>query len=297
MRRYLLALAAILQIAAATAANASALTVDGGINGVSYESGCTFSLTSANPLSGSCSGPFSNSYNYYVGLNSNFEATASYNKLGAYAFQDIEITSYIPSTNPIGAPAEATAFLSDKIELPSSYLEPVFVTFGWTANGSGYGALELSWGATCTANIVSSQSTCVETQEIFPGISYNLQVVLEAEADISFSGFPGDGFSQTSDFSHTAILSQVGTFDQNMNPLSGVQLISDSGFDYQDNVLSDAPEPNGLWLTLAGLAVTGLLKCLSARKQWVGWRSGPPSRPGKASSMPAMPADMSVWRV
>lgn len=70
---------------------------------------------------------------------------------------------------------------------------------------------------------------------------------------MSFSGFPGDELSQTSDFSHTADLTEVELFDENMNPLTGVQLVSESGFDYQDNVISSVPEPNAFWLLLGGV--------------------------------------------
>jgi hypothetical protein len=228
------------------------------VNG-SIAGGCSFSTTASvsQMVSNSCGGEFSpgGPGGVYTILGSSIAGIASYNSLKAYAFQDIVITSRIIS--PQVSTVLATAFFDDSISLPSSYHQPAFVTFGWTASGVGPGTLTLFWGADCVQNIVSSSATCSLTQMIQPGSTYQLEAEINANATVSFSGFPGNELSQLSDYSHTAILTQVSLFDQNMNPLTGVQLVSQSGFNYQQNVLSSAPEPSSFTLILCGIGIVG----------------------------------------
>jgi len=222
------------------------------------DGGCSFSSTSTSQISNSCSGAFIPNGGLYTILGSTLTATATYSSLKAYAFQDVLITANIYNS-AVTSHAISTAFFDDNIALPAFYRQPAYVTFGWTAKGTGYGQLTMFWGANCVQNIISTTAGCTLTQKLQPGLKYQLETILSANATVSFSGSQGNELSQTSDFSHTAQLNKVELFDLNMNPLTGVHLVSDSGFDYQNNVSSAVPEPTSVFLLLSGLIGTAML--------------------------------------
>ena len=66
----------------ASSAKASSLTVDGGVSGLAYETGCTFSntTTSASSISGGCEGPLSTSPGYPWTGAASFTGTATYSE-------------------------------------------------------------------------------------------------------------------------------------------------------------------------------------------------------------------------
>lgn len=229
--------------------------------------GCSFSvqnLPPGGPVSGSCSGPYGGNGAYAV-IGSELDASAYYNSLKAYASQDIFLlgTGYTIYTSN----ALATAFVDDNLTASTLLPLPIYVTIGYTVRGAGNGSLTLDWGSsTCVKNIFNSTATCSGTQLVMPGQTFNLQMVLTANASIAFSGSYGNRVSDTADYSHTAILTQFSVYDQNMNPLTGVQLVSDSGFDYQSNVLTFAPEPGSFWLFLVTAVIAVAIRALSVRR-------------------------------
>jgi hypothetical protein len=190
-------------------------------------------------------------------------ATASYNQLKAFTFQDLTILSDNQNAGAYTSSADSAALMNDNIRLPSSYNQPAFVTFSWTAHGIGSGLLNLSWGSGGSCIKVffdESTQTCTKTQELFPGNSYSLGVVLQAVGDVIFSGSAGNELTVTSDFDHTAFLSGLQLFDASMNPLTGVTLESDSGFNYQAGIINSAPEPRTLLFAAFGILCVLLKK-------------------------------------
>src|SRR5690349_15513768 len=79
---------------------------------------------------------------------------------------------------------------------------------------------------------------------MFPGQTTLLEVSLQAISMftvITDSG--GDQITDTEDFGHTAKLLSLQFFDENMNPIAPVHILSASGFDYLGNQAVNIPEP------------------------------------------------------
>jgi hypothetical protein len=173
---------------------------------------------------------------------------------------------------PYFSGVDATSFFQDSIGLPSTYHLPAFLTFSYTAIGSGGGRFALVLGSApeCQYNIspaFSGTLVCTVTQKLFPGNTYDFEVDLEASADVALQGPENANVLERSNWRDTAFLSSIQLFDQNMNPLNGVQLVSGSGFDYQDNVLTGTPEPNSIFLISTAMFIgLGLAKARISAK-------------------------------
>lgn len=233
-------------------------------------------IGTASTVSNASCGGLSYYGNAYTALGS-ATGIARFDQLSAETNMLIFLGPGATGSGFFGATSGASASFADVLHITST-VQPSFVTLTGTMHGEGgLGELNLQVGPNnyCEAFLpVAGTSarfnSCSVTAPVVNGafsVFEGLQAIIEA----SFSGDEGNEFGFYADFSNTAYISSIQFFDANMDPLTGVQFISDSGTIYP-TTLSDVPEP----ATLSGVLIGALVfTCVFLSKDiWYGW-SGP----------------------
>ena len=210
------------------------------------------------PVTAGCSGPIG--FQGLFGGEASTSSETNYNLMTDYAHQ----SAFSQTGSTYFSDVFAFSSMSDNIgiDLPAGY-SSALVSFSYTITATHFGKFTLTWGGTCTRDFAHT-AMCTETQRLMPGNTIDLQVELDAHSEIGFTFAGGDTTLLVAQLSGVQIL------DDNLNSIPGARLISDSGFDYQDNVI---PEPPTVILLLAPLGLLGILA-----QTGVSWRERGPDR-------------------
>lgn len=196
-----------------------------------------------------------------IALNWNVFARADYSTLEAEAVE----TLVLPEGGQRLASASASAILNDTLHTSgygsgSGFLQ-ITSLFGGVFDGFGAGVsggLSGTGAGTCAIkdeDIVQFCSIVVPASDNTP---IDIQLVLDAFVSLDVIGGPGNGVGGGSNFVHTAYISSIETLNSAMQPISGITVTSDSGFDYP---AANVPEPASIYLVGAGV----LIICASRR--------------------------------
>jgi len=163
-------------------------------------------------------------------------------------------------TSDLGFIADATASFSDTLTVSAG--SQVVFTFGLA--GTGMPAIFGKIGDIAQQVIPPGETISFAYAGITPGRPFNIGFHLDTNIDF---GTPNCTFDNPcdvhflSDWGNTAILESVDVLDNSGDPLSGVAISSESGFDYSGLHPGPQPVPGVPTLVLVGLGAVLAALC------------------------------------
>ena len=182
-------------------------------------------------------------------------ASADFGILGASSRVDL-----VNVTSDLGFIADATASFSDTLTISAG--SQVVFTFGLI--GAGMPAIFGKIGDIAQRVIPPGETISLAYGGITPGNPFNIGFHLDTNIDFGtpncMPASPCD-VHFLSDWGNTAMLESVDVLDNVGNPLSGVAISSESGFDYTGLGPGPQPVPEAPTMVLAGLGAVLAALC------------------------------------